>query len=215
MRALTENLSWKLLSLLVAGLLWFLLVGETEVATSMPIVVQYRNIPTDLEVTGDHLDRLFVKVRGPLPRVSAEALTHMPLVLDLGFARGPGEHTFNVTEQELGLPAGVKLVRAVPAQIRISLERHVNRTVPVELRMAAQPPAGYRIAATRVNPPQATISGPEYHVARARSVLTDPINLSSTVGTAEFRVPVYTDDPQVRLESSRLVSVSVTLEKIP
>lgn len=209
----TENIGWKLLSLAIAGVLWYLLVGDTEVATSMPIVVQYRNIPPDLEVTGDHLDRLFVKVRGPLPRVSAEAMAHLPLVLDLGFVRGPGEQTFNVTEQELGLPVGVKLVRAVPGQIRISLERRVSRTVPVEIRVGGGLPPGYHIASQQAQPAEVQISGPEYHVSRVRNVYTDPVTLNAQPGKSEYRVPLYVEDPQVRLESHRLASVTINLEK--
>jgi hypothetical protein len=211
----TENLGWKLLSLFIAGLLWHLLVGETEVATSMPIVVQYRNIPEDLEVTGDHLDRLFVKVRGPLPRVSAEALSHLPLILDLGFVRAPGEQTFNVTEQELGLPAGVRLVRAVPGQIRISLQRRITRKVPVEVRFTGSVPAGFRIASQQVDPAEAQITGPEFHVARTRTVFTDPVSLNPTPGKLQFQVPLYVNDPQVRVENHRLAVVSINLEKVP
>jgi hypothetical protein len=215
MRGLTENLSWKLMALAISALLWFFVVGETEIATSMPIVVQYRNMPADLEITGDNLDRLFVQVRGPVARVSAESLARTPLVLDLGNVRRPGEQTFNVTERELGLPSGVHLVRAVPAQIRLSLDRRLTRMLPVEVRFQAQPPNGYRVVNLRVNPPAARVSGPEHFVLALDRVITDPLNLSSTVGAAEFRVPIYVEEPQVRIESARQVSVSVTLEKIP
>ncbi|MDZ4802209.1 MAG: hypothetical protein SGI92_28965 [Bryobacteraceae bacterium] len=215
MRGLTEHLGWKLLALLISSLLWILVVGETEVATSMPIVVQYRNMPPDLEITGDNLDRLFVQVRGPVARVSAESLARTPLVLDLSNIHRPGDQTFNVTEKELGLPTGVRLVRAVPAQIRFSLDRRLTRMLPVEVRFEGDPPAGYRVVNQRVNPPAARVSGPEYFVTRTHAAFTDRLNISSTVGAAEFRVPIYVDDPQVRIESTRLVTVSVTLEKIP
>lgn len=215
MRGLTDNLGWKAVAIVMSAMLWFLVVGETEVATSMPIVVQYRNMPPDLEITGDNLDRLFVQVRGPVARVSAESLARTPLVLDLSNVRRPGEQTFNVTERELGLPAGVRLVRAVPAQIRLTLDRRLTRMLPVEVRFDGNPPPGYRVVNLRINPPAARVSGPEYYVTRTTSVVTDPLNISSTVGAAEFRVPIYVDEPQVRIESTRMVNVSVTLEKIP
>ncbi len=213
MRALTEHLGWKLLSLVAAFLLWYLVVGDIEVASSMPIVVQYRNLPADLEITGDHQDRLFLKVRGPVSRVSLDGLSKTTLVIDLSNVHGPGEQTFNVTETELGLPAGVTLVRVVPSQIRLSLEHRVNRSIPVELRYVDGPPAGYRITSQRVYPDKLRVSGPESHVNRLKSLVTDPVDLSRVFGQAEFRVPVFFDDPQVRPEGSSVVTVSVTMEK--
>ena len=109
MPGLTEHLGWKVLSLVVAIALWYLVIGDTEVGVSMPIVVQYRNLPADMEITGDHLDRLFIKVRGPRPRITTEALERTSLMLDLTGVNTPGERTVRVTAQELGLPAGVEL----------------------------------------------------------------------------------------------------------
>jgi hypothetical protein len=46
-------------------------------------------------------------------------------------------------------------------------------------------------------------------------VATDAIDLSSTIGTKEFRVPVFINDPQLRFQlSSPVVVVRVSLEKM-
>jgi hypothetical protein len=86
----------------------------------------------------------------------------------------------------------------------------------VELRYAGPPPEGYRIISLSVHPTSVRVIGPESRVARLEVAMTDPIDLSSTVGRSEFRVPVYLDDPHVRLEKgSPLINAHVTLEKIP
>lgn len=215
MPGLTEHLGWKLLSVFVAIALWYLVIGDTEVAVSMPIVVQYRNLPADMEITGDHLDRLFLKVRGPRPRVTAEALEKTSVVLDLAGVNTPGERTVPISARELGLPAGVHLLRVVPAQIRLRLERRMTKSVEVQARITGAPPPGYRITQQRISPEFVRITGPESNLRTLTSVMTDPINLDSSVGYAEFRVPVAVEDPQLRVEDSQPVSVGITLEKSP
>jgi len=76
------------------------------------------------------------------------------------------------------------------------------------------PPSGYRIAQQKVSPEMVRVVGPELRLAKIKFASTDPIDLSSTIGQAEFRVPVFVGDPHLRLESPAPVYVSISLEKI-
>ena len=98
MRMLTENIGWKLVSIAIATGFWWALSGQTEVATAVPAAVRYRNVPPDLELSSDHVERLFLKVRGPATRLAASSLAQTTLVLDLGNALKPGEQTFTITK---------------------------------------------------------------------------------------------------------------------
>jgi hypothetical protein len=84
------------------------------------------------------------------------------------------------------------------------------------VRYTGPPARGYRLASQDVFPNSFRLIGPQAVVERIDSVPTDAIDLSSTVGGAEFRVPVYTTDPHVRFDTmTPLVTVQVKLEKIP
>src|SRR5215210_1191760 len=216
MRMLTENLGWKLVSLVIATGFWWALSGQTEVATAVPAAIRYRNVPPDLELSSDHIERLFLKVRGPAARLAASSLAQTTLVLDLGNALKPGEQTFTITKDNLTLPPGVTLVRVVPSQVRVRLERRSAKDVPVEVRLAGPPPAGYRVSQQAVEPSSVRIVGPESRLEQIASLQTDPVDLSAELANAEFRVPVFLPDPQVRFEQAHPVAtVRITLEKIP
>jgi diadenylate cyclase len=216
MRMLTENLGWKLFSVAVATSFWWAVSGQTEVATAVPAAVRYRNVPSDLELSGDHIERLFLKVRGPATRLAASSLAQTTLVLDLGNALKPGEQTFTITQENLTLPPGVSLVRVVPSQVRVRLERRSTKDVTVEVRFAGPPPKGYRVAGQSVEPAKVRIIGPESRLDQITSLQTDPVDLSAELANAEFRVPVYLPDPQVSFEQAHPVAtVRVSLEKIP
>ncbi|HYP13346.1 MAG TPA: YbbR-like domain-containing protein, partial [Bryobacteraceae bacterium] len=148
-------------------------------------------------------------------RLRASALNETALVLDLGSIHEPGEQTFTVTKDTLTLPTGVVLVRAVPSQVRVRLERRASREVPVEIRFSGPPPEGYRVVHQETTPAQIRIVGPESQVEQVTSVQTDPVDLSSKLATSEFRVPFYIPNPQVRTEQQEsVVVVRVGLEKV-
>ena len=216
MRMLTDNIGWKVFSVALATSFWWALSGQTEVATAVPAAVRYRNVPQELELSSDHVERLFLKVRGPATRLAASSLAQTTLVLDLGNVLKPGEQTFTITENNLTLPPGVSLVRVVPSQVRVRLERRATKDVPIEVRFAGPPPAGYRIAEQSVQPQIIRIIGPESRLEQISALQTDPVDLSAELANAEFRVPVYLPDPQVRVEQAYPVAtVRVALEKIP
>jgi len=216
MRMLTENLAWKLFSIAAAIAFWCALAGQTEVATAVPASVRYRNVPPELELNSDHVERLFLKVRGPAARLSTSSLSQTTLVLDLQNAMQPGEQTFTIGERNLTLPPGVTLIRVVPSQVRVRLERRATKDVPVEVRFAGPPPTGYRVVHHDVQPLKIRIVGPESRLDQVVSVHTDPVDLSSKLANAEFRVPVFLPDSHVRFEESGpVVTVRVSLEKIP
>ncbi len=215
LRALTQNFFWKLLSVVAAIALWITFAGETEISTSIPITVQYRRVPPDLEISAARLDRLFLKLKGPGARLTGGSLSHLAVVLDFGDIHYPGERTFTIGSENLNLPAGISLVRVVPSQVRILIERKGSKEVPVEPQYSRQPD-GYKVVRQQVAPARVRITGPESHLSKIVSARTDFLDLSSTVAVQQFQVQAFLSDPQVQFEGDPpKVSVRVTLEKIP
>ena len=153
------------------------------------------------------------EISGPAARLHEADLTNRRVVLNLESVLRPGERTFTIERRNIDLPAGLSLVRAIPAQVRIAFERSVSASVPVRVRIAVPPPEGYRVARQQALPNALRIVGPESRVRQVESVDADPIDLSRTVGKARFQVHAFVADPQVRFVSSPLVEVSVSLEK--
>jgi YbbR domain-containing protein len=213
-RLLTENLGWKAGALAISLLLWWGLVGEPEITASISVPVQYLNMPKEMEISSDVLERVHLEIRGPSAKLSADGLKEAAIILDLASVSKPGERTFRVEPANVYIPLGVELTRAVPSQVRINFERRLARKVPVTVRFSNPPPAGYRVAFQSLNPPEVMIAGPESQVRDIAAVETDPVDLSGVVGRAEFTVEVFVPDPHVRLEPAQRVRVQVEVSKI-
>lgn len=210
---LTRNLGWKLLALLIAVALWIAVAREPELATSLSVPVEFKNIPDDLDIGSNVQDRVQLEIRGPSGRLSRDKLSDVALILDLSDARA-GERTYTIHSNNISLPPGVAFYRAVPSQITLRFDRLLSREVEISPpRYSKPPPEGYRVRGYSLDPAKVRIRGPEERVKRIDRVLIDPVDLSGVVGQQEFHTHVNVGDTQVRLETPLTITLKVTLEK--
>jgi YbbR domain-containing protein len=213
MRFITANLGWKLLSLLLAIVLWIAVAREPELATSIAVPVEFKSLPDELDIGSNVPDRVHLELRGPSGRLSRDSLSDLAVILDLHDAH-PGERTYNIRAANINLPAGVTFYRALPSQLTLRFDKLLVREVEIVLAPFSKgPPDGYRVRAYTLNPALARIRGPEQRVKNIDRVTVDPVDLSGVISEAEFQTHVNVGDPQVRLEVGTPVKLKVTLEK--
>jgi YbbR domain-containing protein len=209
----TQNLGWKLLSLLLAVLLWLAIAREPEVATSLSVPVEFKNMRDDLDISGNLPDRVRLEVRGASGRLSRDNLSTVAVVLDLSDAHA-GERTYSIRGRNLNLPAGVVFYRAVPSQLTLRFDQLVVKDEPVQ-PIFVNKPTSYRIASQQFSPAKVRIRGSEDRVQAINQVKTDPMDLSGVAGEQVFHTHLNVGDPQVRLvEAPADFMVRVKLEKI-
>src|SRR5579864_3162577 len=208
----THNIGWKLLSLLIAVALWIAVAREPELATSLSVPIQLKNIPDDLDIGSNLPDRMRLEVRGPSGRLSHDNLADVALILDLADAHA-GERTYTIRPSNFSLPSGVAFYRAVPSQITLTFERLAAQNVKIFPRYSKPPQPGYRVRAYVLEPENIRIRGPEERLRRIDRVWTDPVDLSGVVSSAEFHTHVNVGDAQVRLDAPTAITLKVTLER--
>jgi YbbR domain-containing protein len=209
---LTRNLGWKLLSLAMAVALWIAVAREPELATSLSVPIQFKNMPDDLDFVSNVPDKVQLEVRGQSGRISRTDLADVGIILDLKEARA-GERTYTIQPSNAKLPSGVSFQRAIPSQITMRFERLVSREVRIH-PLYVKTPDGYRIRGEVIDPPKVRLRGPEDRLKNMEQVMTDPVDLTGVVSQREFHTHVNAGDPQIRLESAPVVTLKVTLEKI-
>ena len=208
----TENFGWKVLSLIIAVAIWGLVATEPELATFASVRPEYKNLPDDLEISSETAASITLELRGPSSELGGAGETIRPaVILDMADVQ-PGERTFMIGPGAVKLARGVRLVRAIPSEVRLTFERPAVRSLPVSPRFSGEGQNGYVIAHATVDPDKLQVVGPASHVARA-SVDTDRVDVSSVVGTSEFHVNVFVNDPYVRFRSSPQVAVTVTMRR--
>jgi YbbR domain-containing protein len=215
MKLLTSNFGWKVLSLGLAVVLWMAVAHEPELATSISVPIEFKNLREDLDISSDVPDRVHIEVRGPSGRLTRDQLADVAVLLDMSDVQR-GERTFTIRKANVKLPAGVEFYRAVPSQVSLVFDQLTSRVVPVQPRFGKEPPAGYRVESFQADPVRVRIRGPEDRVNRIDHVTTDPVDLSGIVSRADVRAHVHIGDSQVRLdEPTGQITVHVSLQKTP
>jgi len=209
-----KNLVWKLVSLLLAILLWLAYTSTPDVVTTYTAPIVYRNLAIGWMVTGNSPENVHLELRGTPARLTPASLADAVVLFDLGNVNTTQERTFTIAESNLNLPPGVAFLRAVPSQLRLRLARMAAKDVPVEIQLSGSLPSGYRIREQSVSPDRLRVAGPEARVSTVSQVQTDPIELRSLSQSGEHRVDAFVDDPQVHFESPPAVTVKLTIERI-
>lgn len=90
-----RHLGLKVLAIALATLLWLTVAGEHVVERSLRVPLEFRNIPLQLEITGDPPDTVDVRLRGSSGVLGRLDPGEVVAVLDLSGGR-PGARLFHL-----------------------------------------------------------------------------------------------------------------------
>ena len=206
-----RHIGLKVLSVLFAAVVWWSFVLEETAETAFRAALHYTRIPEGLELNPDQADTVTLLLAGPRGRLARLTESPPTVEIDFGALNDPGDYTFDIGALRLGLPSGVRLVRAIPSQVRLSLERSVREQVTISPDLAGTP-EGRTVVAVEVDPPRLWVVGPESRMALVHAVTTDLIDLATVVGRRTFSSVAYLPDPYLRFEQAPNIEVTVTVQ---
>lgn len=211
----TENGSYKLLSLALVIILYSWIMGERE-STASAFANVRMNVPQNMVLTSDKVDRVRVTVRGRWSSIQDFQKKSMePIVLDLQ-GRTPKDDIFKITPAMLTLSPSLKIVSIQPSFARIELKPKATKIVPIRVRTIGETPMGYVASKVQVSPAQVEIIGPRDVITRTRVILTDPVDLSDRTASFTERVGLRHEDANVRdtLDAPAKVEVKIVSRAI-
>ena len=212
MRRIVDNLPLKVLSVALAVVLWFVIAGEKSSEMGISVPLELRNFPADLELTGEAVDRVEVRLRASQSIIQRIAPGEVSAHVDLGTMRA-GEHIVHLTDSTVRVPFGVRVVKITPSVLTIGLEPTVRRRVPVKPRLLGAPAAGFRLGRVASEPAQIQLKGPHSRVDAVDSVFTEPVVVEGARGTVVVDVNVGLSDPLLRLEGGTRVRVTAEVQE--
>lgn len=213
MRRPLDNLPVKAASLALAVLLWFVIAGEKTSERGMLIAVELQNFPKDLELTGDPVNQVEVRLRASPSLIQQLGPGEISAQVDLQGLR-EGEHIIHLTEASIRVPFGVKVVKITPSILSLEFERTLSRTVPIRPRLSGRPAAGFELAELRAEPAEVTIAGPKGRVQDVESAFTEPVSVEGARTSVTDQVSLGLEDPSLRIQGSPRVSVTARIREL-
>lgn len=207
-----SNLPLKIASLVLAGLLWFVIAGEKTAEIGLEIPVELRNVPQELALLGDPANRVEVRLRASPGLLQSLTPGDVHALLDLSGVRA-GERILHLPPEAIQVPFGVEVVKVVPSMLTLHFEPLVERLVPVRPRVEGEPAPGFELAAVETQPPSIRVAGPESLVRAAKGATTEPVSVAGATAPVSAVAAAGIEDGQLRILGERHVRVTVQVRE--
>lgn len=208
-----KNLGLKLVSLLLACILWWYVslprreeVRERVVTASLALV----GMPSYLVITTPDIpSSVFVRVRGRKTDLRGVASQTLEASADLSGINKAGEVEITIRAQHINVPDEIEVVSIQPSKVRFRVEQLRQRAVPIRPFLDGGVPAGFIIGQATAEPPLALVSGPASQIAKLAEVTTERINMTGRTETFVQSTGVIADSTLVRIISPLNTQVTV------
>ncbi|OVE79960.1 hypothetical protein BVY02_01810 [bacterium J17] len=217
----TENLSFKILSVLLAVLLEvYFYSPDNSVITEITAFVEVRNVPsTQMIVSPPRGERgLFgsVKIKGPSTLVDQVRNVTQTFRVDLPDNVGD-RYLVQLSGSQLNLPAGVEVLEVYPPAIHFRFEKVIKKELEVELDRVGVPPKGYVLDELKMSPSSVLVRGPYSELEGISSVKSETFDISGLTGSGRHEVQLEKIGPlssyNVNVVAVDLVITPIPLEK--
>jgi len=208
-----KNLGLKLVALLLACVLWFIVsaprreeVRERIVTASLSLV----GVPSYLVITTPDIpSSVSVRVRGRKSDLRALVSQSLEASADLSAINQGGEVEITLRPRNINVPEEIEIVSISPNKVRFRVEQLRQRAVSIRPFLVGDPPAGYIVGEAAADPALALVSGPASAILKLTEVATERIIMTGRTSTFVQNVAVVSDSPLVRVISPLTTQVTV------
>jgi YbbR domain-containing protein len=207
---LFHNFLWKVLSVIVAFGIWFVVMSSNSIEITKEVSLEL-DLPNGLIVSNEVPDRVSFRLSGSKFFLRTLANSLDTIKVDLTKAK-VGPTYYKIEKDSLHLPIGVKILSISPTTINPVLEAVDRRTVPVEIVQKNDLPNGYRLVRLLAMPKNVKIKGPRGIVERISTIRSSPIDLSDIPSSLKWDVPLNTGYPSVSFDEEVEPKISIEVE---
>ncbi len=209
-KILSNDLLLKLISLVLAIVLWVMVGGEDVIEKSIQVPVEVINLPQDLVISNQYKKELEVSLRGPRSVINELKDQSIVRLIDLS-KEEPGTIVFSNDNDHIIVPRSLTVQRVQPSSIILSLDKISKKQVPIVANTVGQVADGYELKSIRMSPDFIVISGPETILKNVDELQSDYISLNSMTATQQLQVPLNLSQAVVGLIGETTVTADITV----
>jgi YbbR-like protein len=203
-----ENTGLKVLALLITGVLWLSVASRPVVQVTfnnVPIV--FKNLPISPNLTISKTETLSARVylEGPRDQVDSLRASEVVVVGDMTGVE-PGMRLISLQLDTSRLPASIKAVEIAPSNVRVTVERVIEKDVPISPQFEGQPPPGYQVINSQITPATVRIEGAESEVRNIAEVSTETISLEGKTEPFTDLVKIIIGSPNLNISDEGLLT---------
>ena len=198
-----------LVVLVVAGLLFF--GRQDEVALAVPVTLE--RVPPDLITLSDTPLLLEARLKGRSRILKDIMESEISCKIDLSKAK-PGPLFVKISPEMISVPKRVSVLAVDPASFSITVDRRMEKILPIVPDLNEDPAPGYVIPSVVTIPCMAQLTGPMSVLEEMSAVRTTPIDVGKLTETVKKKVALNLNhNPHVKTIGDSLVEVEIVVEQ--
>jgi hypothetical protein len=212
LKRITNKWHIKLLSIILAVVLWFYVDSIKEEEHLLSVPVEVRNLPSGYTVANKMNPYVDVVLKGKESGLALVEGENLEAHIDLENSTVPEQRVL-VKINKKNLPLRVKIKDINPRMVDILVERIGEKTVKVIPVIVGRPYEGHDFEDVIIKPEYVQISGPESMVRNIDSVYTDHIDIKGLTETTEGMAGLDPGDSKISLVDTTHVSVKIIIRE--
>jgi YbbR domain-containing protein len=109
------------------------------------------------------------------------------------------------------LPASVKVKAIDPQKVRVTVERVIEKEVPIVPRFEGEPPPGHQVVDWQITPASVQIGGAESQVQQTTEVTTETVRLTDRTESFSQQVAIDIGSPNLSISNDAPSKVTLTV----
>jgi YbbR domain-containing protein len=207
-----NNWGLKLISLIFAIFLWYFVVGEDKVDTTVYIPVEIVNLPREMVIANQFKKQLEATVSGPRGLISSINRQGITKTINLAKAT-PGTIVIRNEPDTIGFPRGITVSRIQPTHITLLVDELVEIELPIQARTTGAPASGHELAGVAFEPPSIKLSGPKGVIGQEKALTAKPIDIGGLKESTTIQIPLLLRPELLELMGETVVTANVMIRE--
>ncbi len=184
---LARNPQYKLLSLLIATLVWVYVQGERVHEANIKASVTW-SLPSELMAVDQLPSTVNVRVLGTRTATSRAEGSLISIPIDVSSLSVGAQSVEFESYPPLDAPAGVEIIAFQPPIVRFQLDEISTRKVRLRPSLVGDPTPGHTVDEVHIEPAVVEVTGPRMLVANLQEIFTRPIDVSGQNSDSSYEI---------------------------
>ncbi|MBN1273421.1 MAG: YbbR-like domain-containing protein [Candidatus Aminicenantes bacterium] len=212
---LRRNWELKLISFLLALVIWISFIPEEKIFTERTLTVplEIYNIPSEMVLMEKPPSSIDVKIRAPQRLMSQINPAQVHTILNLENAM-IDQQEYRIDRSMISIPVGAEVKDFYPSQVKLRLEMTKVLNLEVVPNLTGKLGEGLKLEKVEVIPSQIPVRGPVSIINENLKLRTYPFDISSLTQSVETELNVILPSPELKLTSSEtMVKVRIIISQ--
>lgn len=187
-----NNLHLKILSIVIALMLWVGLISGEYVEVSVHAPIKLINIPKDFVAVAD-TNLINIVVKGPVSVTKKISYNDIEVILDVASFK-VGDSMYHIDLKDVKTPHGIETVRIKPSFINITVDQFIKKSVKVTPVFIGDPKKGFVVEGVSVFPESIEIEGARSKLEQMNSIETLKANLTERNKPVTFSIGMQREE---------------------